>query len=73
MSRRHIHDPGWGFFGFNLMFRPPLGILLSFFTNFQLPGVLHRGGHMAPPLRRSVGLEPIGDRFKTIAFGTSIL
>ena len=49
MSWRHRHDPEWGFYGFNVMFRPPLGVY-----------VLHRG-HM-PPHRWSVGLEPIGDR-----------
>ena len=55
MSCRHVHDPRWGYFGFNPIFRPPLGILLSFFTNFQLPDVLHRGGGgICPP--------PIGDQ-----------
>ena len=81
MSWRHRHDPGWGFFGFNVMFRPPLGILPSFFTNFQVPDVLHRGGHMPPsPHRRSVGLEPIGDRVKrhqssscTTAYSSSLI
>ena len=45
------------------MFRPPLGILPSFFPYFQLPDVLHT------PHRRSVGLEPVGDRVKKIASG----
>ena len=52
-----------GVFGSNVMFRPPLGTLTSFIANFQLTDVLHRGGHMAPH-RKSVGLEPIGDRVK---------
>ena len=53
MSWTHRHDPGWGFFGFNLMFRPPLGILPTFFTNSKLPDVLHRGGGIFLPLQIS--------------------
>ena len=59
MSWRHHQDPGWGVFGFNVMFRPPLGILPRFFTNFQVPDVLHRGGGAYDPHRRSDGLEPM--------------
>ena len=36
-------------------------IIASFITNFQLPDVFRRGA-ICPPHRRSVGLEPIGDR-----------
>ena len=48
MSWSHHYDPGWGFFGFSVMFRPPLGIIPSFITNFQLPDVFHRGGGIWP-------------------------
>ena len=34
---------GGDFFGFNAMFRPPLGNLPNFFTNFQ---TFYIGGHM---------------------------
>ena len=45
MSWSRHRDPGWGFFGFSVMFRPPLGI-----TNFQHPDVLQRGGGICPPI-----------------------
>ena len=49
MPSGHHQHPGWGFFGFNVMFRPPLDTLPRFSTNFQLSGVLHRGeGQMTP-------------------------
>ena len=43
------------FFDFNVMLRPSLGIIPSFFTNFQLPEMLHRGG----------AIFPLGDTVKT--------
>ena len=45
---------GWGFFGFNVMFRPPLGTLPSSMAHFQVSV-------------GSVGLEPMGDRVKKLA------
>ena len=52
---RHHHT--WlGFFGFHVIYRPPLP---SSMANFQVSDILGRG-------ERSVGLKPMGDRVDKI-------
>ena len=54
----HLCLLGWVFFGFNVLFRPPLDILSCFSPTWHVHGIFWEGGHMvlAEPRVNRVGL-----------------